>query len=51
MPVPKTSADYLSLADKRRLSGLGSSPKNTKGLTKWRCQDGHEFEACFNNID
>ena len=51
MPPAKKEYDYLRLAIARQIEWLGSFPPNTKGLTRWRCGRGHEFKACYNNID
>ncbi len=51
MPARKTTAHYGALAERRELTWLGPIAGNTKALTGWRCCRGHEFLACYNNID
>lgn len=51
MPKPKIAADYEKLAFKRGYVWLGPFPDNTKLKTKWRCENNHEFAACYGNIN
>ena len=51
MPARKTTAHYRAIAERRELTWLGPIAGNTKALTGWRCCRGHEFLACYNNID
>ena len=51
MPARKTAAYHEALAERRELTWLGPFAGNTKALTGWRCCRGHEFWACYNNVD
>lgn len=51
VPARKSAAHYDRRADERGLTWLGPFLRNTKVLTGWRCGRGHEFQACYNNID
>ncbi len=51
MPARKTVCDYQFLATRRGFVWLGPFPRNSKAPTTWRCQNGHEFPACYNNVD
>jgi very-short-patch-repair endonuclease len=51
MPARKTAAEYVILGARRNLIWVGPFPQNSKAMTGWRCGRGHEFPACYNNID
>lgn len=49
--VPKTEADYLALAAKRGLVWLDTvAPRNSATKTRWRCPNGHVWEARYNAV-
>ncbi len=48
--LPKTSADFHALADKRGLLWLGPEAPNVGTKTWWQCREGHQWEARYNDI-
>jgi very-short-patch-repair endonuclease len=48
--VPKTPADYHSLAEERGFLWLGPEALDTKGNTWWECEEGHRWETDYNHI-
>lgn len=49
--LPLTAEDYCGLAKERGLEWLGKElPKNAHAKAPWRCQEGHEWEACYASI-
>jgi len=47
---PKTKEDYIALAIDRGFKWLGPEVPNTKINTKWKCPNGHQWEANYHNI-
>lgn len=51
MPIKKTDFDYHDLAHSRNFKWVGRTlPLNTTTRTDWRCKQGHEWSAQYNNI-
>jgi hypothetical protein len=48
--VPKTPDDYHALAEERRLRWVGPAVANTGTKTAWECEQGHRWEARYNDI-
>jgi hypothetical protein len=48
--VQKTPSDYHALAEKRGFHWLGPEVSNTKTTTGWECEQGHHWEARFNDL-
>ena len=48
--VPKTPADYHTLAEGRGFRWLGPEVPNTGTKTEWECQEGHRWEITFSSI-
>ena len=48
--APKTPADYYALAEERGFQWLGPEVPTTRAKTFWKCENGHEWEAVYHNI-
>jgi len=48
--VPKTPADYHTLAERRGFQWLGPEVPNVRTKTGWECGQGHQWEAVYSNI-
>jgi very-short-patch-repair endonuclease len=48
--VPKTSADYHTLAEERGFRWLGPEVPNVTTKTVWECEQGHRWEAPYSYI-
>lgn len=48
--LPRTPADYHASAQTNEFEWLGPEVSNTRTKTKWRCKNGHIWEARFNSI-
>jgi hypothetical protein len=48
--VPKQPDDYHALAATRGYQWLGPQVRDTSTKTRWRCAEGHEWEAPFSTI-
>lgn len=48
--VRKTAEDYHALAKSRGFIWLGDSVTNARTKTRWRCAQGHEWEASYSTI-
>jgi hypothetical protein len=46
----KTPADYHALAKERGFRWLGPKAPNVKTKTRWTCEQGHRWEACYHNL-
>ncbi len=46
----KIPADYHTLAQSRGFTWLGPKVPSVETRTTWRCEQGHEWEACYRNI-
>lgn len=47
----KTSADYHALAREKNISWLGTKAGPIKAKTRWKCQEGHEWEASYSSVN
>jgi very-short-patch-repair endonuclease len=47
---PKTPKDYLALAERRGFRWLGPKVPNTSTNTVWECENGHQWNARFGDI-
>ena len=47
---PKISDDYRELAAQRGFAWLGPEVPNVGTNTNWRCPEGHEWPACYSNV-
>jgi len=50
MPSRKTPVDYHILAESRGFRWLGPEVADTKSKTGWECEQGHRWEARYNDI-
>jgi hypothetical protein len=48
--APKTSADYHALAKERGFRWVGPEVPDTRTKTGWECEQGHQWEARYSNI-
>lgn len=48
--APKTPDDYHALAEERDFRWIGPEVRNTEARTIWECEQGHRWEATFNNV-
>ena len=48
--VRRTPAEYRALAEERGFQWLGPEVTSTRTKTLWQCEDGHEWEACYDKI-
>jgi hypothetical protein len=48
--MPKTPADYLTLAEERGFRWLGPEVPNVVTKTGWECEEGHQWEAIYDSI-
>jgi len=48
--VPKRPTDYHALAQERSFQWLGPEVSNTTTVTHWQCQEGHQWQASYNNV-
>lgn len=48
--APKTPLDYQRLARQHRLAWIGTLPAATRIKTRWRCREGHVFQATYNTV-
>lgn len=48
--LPKTEADYLTLAQKRGFKIIGSIPANVVSNAEWECSFGHRWKAAYHSI-
>jgi hypothetical protein len=48
--VAKAPVDYHALAEERGFRWLGPEVANIKDKTAWRCEEGHVWEARYNDI-
>lgn len=49
--VPKTFEDYHELAGGRGFRWVGKEfPRNVLTKTKWQCSKGHEWKACYHDL-
>jgi hypothetical protein len=47
----KTEADYHTLAKERGFEWLGKAlPENNQAKSRWKCQRGHNWDACYGMI-
>ncbi|MCK5116998.1 MAG: DUF559 domain-containing protein [Candidatus Aegiribacteria sp.] len=49
--APKIKADYKKLARDKGFEWIGEYPSRVKLKTRWRCQNGHEWDAPYANLD
>jgi hypothetical protein len=51
MGTTKTLADYHALAKRRGFDWIGQAlPRNVQTKTNWQCEQGHSWQASYNNI-
>jgi very-short-patch-repair endonuclease len=48
--VPKTPADYHTLAEERGFLWLGPEAPDTTATTWWECEEGHRWETSYGHI-
>ena len=48
--APLTPADYHALAEERGLRWIGPEVPNNRSKTGWECEQGHQWEAAYSNI-
>lgn len=44
------SPDYYKLAEERGFEWLGSEVSGSQTKTRWKCSEGHEWDACYSHI-
>jgi len=49
--IPKTSADYHTLAQQRNITWLGPQVKNVLTKTTWQCPHKHTWKATYSHIN